>query len=60
MKQIKGLSGLFPGPVVDGGRRAWDWNPNCRFSRERRWYAGFEGDDIQKAIDNGVLCTGSE
>lgn len=42
MKQILGASGLFPGPVVDGGRRAWDWNVNSRWAGEQRWYAGFE------------------
>lgn len=41
------LSGLFPGPVIDGGRRLWDHNPNCRERARMRYYAGFEGDELR-------------
>lgn len=40
-----GLSGLFPGPVIDGGRRFWDWNPNSRYFSMQRWYAGLDSKD---------------
>lgn len=45
------LSGLFPGPVIDGGRRLWDHNPNCRERAMVRYYAGFEGEELRVMFD---------
>lgn len=47
----KPLSGLFPGPMVDGGRRLWDWNPNCRDSARTRHYSGFEGIELRARLE---------
>jgi hypothetical protein len=61
-----GLSGLFQGPVIDSGRRLWDWNVNSRQSAKQRWYAGpwpcmcccctfAEHDRVGSALNEGCL-----
>ncbi len=59
MKQIKGLSELFQGPVIDGGRRAWDWNNNSRMAAEQRWYGGlWDVTDFSQPLPDSLVVGG--